>query len=146
MVIDDVATVPKKSTEFLSREGANTNEDLEELWTRIVFSICVTNTDDHLRNHGFILTDKGWRLSPAYDINPVPTGNGLMLNISENDNSLDIALALSVRKYFRLSSSMANKIVDRVVNAVDKWRIVAKKLGISPNEMEVMARAFLREK
>ena len=63
------------------------------LWRRIVFSICVTNTDDHLRNHGFILTDQGWLLSPAYDINPVELGTGLKLNISDNDNSLDIDLA-----------------------------------------------------
>lgn len=63
--------------EFLMNNGANVNQDLEELWRRIVFSIWVSNTDDHLRNHGFILSDKGWLLSPAYDINPVKTGSGL---------------------------------------------------------------------
>jgi serine/threonine-protein kinase HipA len=63
-------------------QGAHVNEDLEELWRRIVFSICVSNTDDHLRNHGFLLREKGWQLSPAYDINPTETGTGLKLNIS----------------------------------------------------------------
>ena len=87
--------------EFISENGANVNEDLEELWRRIVFSICVTNTDDHLRNHGFILSEIGWLLSPAYDINPVETGTGLKLNISDNDNSLDIDLAMEVHEFFR---------------------------------------------
>jgi len=59
-----------------------------------VFSICVKNTDDHLRNHGFLLTENGWILSPAYEINPVETGNGIKTNISESDNSLDLNLAM----------------------------------------------------
>ena len=83
-----------------------------------MFSICVSNTDDHLRNHGFILTPKGWVLSPAYDINPVATGMGLSLNISESDNSLDLALATDVREYFRLSADRAADIIADVCNAV----------------------------
>jgi len=74
--------------DFICNNGANVNADLEELWKRIVFSISVSNTDDHLRNHGFLLTERGWILSPAYDINPNETGLGLSLNISESDNSL----------------------------------------------------------
>ncbi len=76
--------------EFISRNGANMQNNLEELWRRIVFYICVSNTDDHLRNHGFLLTEGGWILSPAYDMNPVETGSGLSLNISETDNSQEI--------------------------------------------------------
>ncbi len=60
--------------EFLMKNGANVDKDLEEVWRRIVFTICVKNTDDHLRNHGFLLTDNGWILSPAFDINPVEKG------------------------------------------------------------------------
>lgn len=67
----------------------DTDSNLEQLWRRIVFNIAVSNCDDHLRNHGFSLTNKGWQLSPAYDINPDENGTGLTLNISENDNSLD---------------------------------------------------------
>jgi len=89
--------------EFIQKYGANVDQDLEQLWRRIVFSISVTNTDDHLRNHGFILTNQGWSLSPAYDINPVETGTGLKLNISDEDNSLDLDLALEVSEFFRLS-------------------------------------------
>jgi serine/threonine-protein kinase HipA len=88
--------------DFITTKGANVHEDLEQLWRRIVFNICVSNTDDHLRNHGFILTDRGWILSPAYDINPVETGTGLKFNISENDNALDLNLAIEVCPYFRL--------------------------------------------
>ena len=95
--------------EFIAENGANVNEDLEELWRRIVFSICVTNTDDHLRNHGFILTDGGWILSPAYDINPVETGTGLTLNISDNDNSLDLELAMEVHAFFDYQKNKLKK-------------------------------------
>ncbi len=70
-----------------TQNGASPNSDLEELWRRIVFYIAVKNTDDHLRNHGFLLTNDGWRLSPAYDVNPVYFGTGLTLNISETDNA-----------------------------------------------------------
>jgi len=128
--------------EFLVISGANVNRDLEELWKRIVFSISVTNTDDHLRNHGFILTDRGWILSPAYDINPVENGTGLKLNISENDNSLDFDLALEVIEYFRLDEKKALDIIKQIKGVVSNWRSVAKSYNISKTEQELMAKAF----
>ncbi len=128
--------------EFIQNYGANVQADLEELWRRIVFSICVSNTDDHLRNHGFILKDQGWRLSPAYDINPVETGTGLKLNISDEDNSLDLDLALQVREFFRLSEPKSTAIMDEVKMAVKSWRITATKYGISRVEQEIKALAF----
>ncbi|MEA3496388.1 MAG: HipA domain-containing protein, partial [Bacteroidota bacterium] len=100
--------------EFITTKGANINSDLEELWRRIVFSICVSNTDDHLRNHGFILSPNGWLLSPAYDINPVETGTALKLNISENDNALSLELAMEVHEYFHLDTAKAKQIIDVV--------------------------------
>lgn len=128
--------------EFLVTNGANVNRDLEELWKRIVFSICVTNTDDHLRNHGFILTDRGWTLSPAYDINPIENGTGLKLNISENDNSLDFDLALEVIEYFRLDEKKALNIIKQIKSVVSNWRSAANKYNISKTEQELMAKAF----
>jgi len=128
--------------EFIQSRGANIKEDLEELWRRIVFSICVTNTDDHLRNHGFILSNQGWLLSPAYDINPVETGTSLMLNISDNDNALDLNLAMEVSDYFRLTEAKANQIIDKVLAAVQQWRRIATKYGISRAEQELKAIAF----
>ena len=101
---------------------------------RIVFSICVTNTDDHLRNHWFLLTNQGWVLSPAFDINPVETGTGLKLNISDEDNSLDLSLAMQVSEYFRLSENRAKEIIERELNAVTDWKKLATKYGISRAE------------
>lgn len=128
--------------EFLTTKGANVNKDLEELWKRIVFSICVTNTDDHLRNHGFILTDRGWTLSPAYDINPVENGTGLKLNISENDNSLDLDLALEVIEYFRLDKKKALEIIKNIKSKVSNWRSIANNNHLPKNEQDIMANAF----
>lgn len=112
------------------------------MWRRIVFNICVKNTDDHLRNHGFLLTETGWRLSPAYDLNPAEYGIGLTLNISENDNSLDLELALSVAKYFRLSQEQASQIITEVKDSVSHWREVAKKYGLSKQYQDRMENAF----
>ncbi len=128
--------------EFISKNGANVGSDLEELWRRVVFYICVRNTDDHLRNHGFLLTESGWVLSPAFDINPVETGTGLSLNISENDNALHLDLAMEVAPHFRVSEKQANAIILAVKKAVDHWRVVAEKSGISKTERDIMAKAF----
>jgi serine/threonine-protein kinase HipA len=128
--------------ELLIRDGAHTNRDLEQLWRRIVFSICVSNADDHLRNHGFLLEPAGWTLSPAYDINPVPYANGLALNISDVDNAQDLQLAREVAPYFRIKPPLANSIITDIVQAVKQWRSVASLLGISTREQERMNRAF----
>ncbi len=128
--------------EFLTRHGADTEADMHDLWRRIVFSICVSNCDDHLRNHGFLLQPDGWKLSPAYDINPDPTGTGLSLNISDIDNSLNLELALEVAAYFRIDTSEANSITAQVKGAVSNWRSIANEMGISRNEQEVMSPAF----
>lgn len=128
--------------EFISRHGARVNDDLRELWRRIVFSICVSNTDDHLRNHGFLLTPEGWVLSPAYDINPVETGSGLKLNISENDNSLDLGLAMEVHEFFRLNTREAEQIIHTVKTSIKKWRDLANRYGISRAQQELKALAF----
>ncbi|CAM1361273.1 Toxin HipA [Tenacibaculum soleae] len=130
--------------DFITKNGANPESDLKQLWRRIVFSICVSNTDDHLRNHGFLLTEKGWELSPAYDINPVETGVGLKLNISEDDNSLDLDLATQVAPYFRITKDEANIIIDDIIKRVSNWRDYANKYKISRLEQENKADAFIR--
>lgn len=128
--------------EFISRYGAAVEKDLEELWRRIVFSICVKNTDDHLRNHGFLLTDKGWLLSPAYDINPNEYGKGLNLTITDTDNSLDLNLAMEVADYFRLSPDRASQIIQKVSVVVKDWKKIAARFKISHAEQERMSAAF----
>jgi len=130
--------------EFLTKNGANVESDLRELWRRIVFNIFVSNTDDHLRNHGFILTEKGWILSPAFDINPNEDGAGLSLNISLDDNSLDLDLTLEVADYFRLSDENASKIIADIKKSVTNWRSVANKHQLPRSEQELMVKVFER--
>ena len=131
--------------EFIMRHGATPEADLAELWRRIVFNICVSNTDDHLRNHGFMLaTQEGWTLSPAYDMNPNPQGDGLTLNITENDNRLELELALEVAESFHLKLSNAKEMMDMIRHAVKQWRQVATRQKISKAEQEKMALSFQR--
>lgn len=128
--------------EFIIRHGAHVAQDLEQLWRRIVFFICVSNVDDHLRNHGFLLQPNGWRLSPAFDMNPIASGEGLKLNISESDNAQDLNLAKEVAEYFRVKSDRANEIITEVIGAVKNWQNEATAIGISTSEQDRMARAF----
>ena len=128
--------------EIIQRYGAEPQQDLEQLWRRILFNVCVSNTDDHLRNHGFLLTERGWRLSPAYDMNPNETGTGLKLNISENDNSLSIDLVMSVAGYFKLDETKSKTILNEMQRMISKWNDVAKNMGISNEECRRMSRAF----
>lgn len=128
--------------EFIMRNGVDVDSDLEELWRRIVFNICVHNTDDHLRNHGFLMTEEGWKISPAYDLNPNPLGNGLTLNISSDENSLDLELAMEVRSFFRLSDTRALEIIEKVKNEVKNWRLIAERIKIPKQEQESLSRAF----
>ena len=127
---------------FIIQHGASVKADLEQLWRRVVFNILVSNTDDHLRNHGFILTNIGWQLSPAYDMNPNEMGNGLTLNISENSNEQDISLALETAKHYKLKNDEAIKILNDMQREIAKWRTVAKKVSIGSSEIEQTKRAF----
>ncbi len=130
----------------LTQFGANPTNDLEELWRRIVFSILISNTDDHLRNHGFLYDRyQGWRLSPVYDINPNPLASKpafLTTAIDFDDNTASLETALSVAKEFRLSQTRATEIIQQVQSAVRTWREVAKQLGITQAESQRMAVAF----
>ena len=128
--------------EWIGRNCNNVSQNLEQLWRRIVFNIAVSNCDDHLRNHGFLLTPKGWTLSPAYDINPDEHGMGLKLNISEDDNSLDFELALSVAAYFGLDNATSDEIINQTKKVVSNWQQLATQYGISRSEQEDNAGAF----
>ena len=128
--------------EFISNQGANVEENLHQLWRRIVFNIAISNTDDHLRNHGFILTKDGWILSPAYDLNPSIDKDGLALNIDMDNNALDFELAKSVGEYFRLNTLQMENIIQEVLQATSNWKNSAKEIGISRAEQELMQKAF----
>ena len=128
--------------EFIQFSGSGVIEELQQLWRRIVFNIAVSNTDDHLRNHGFIFVKAGWKLSPAFDINSSIDKDGLALNIDTADNALDFELAKSVGEYFRLTNEQMEKIIEEIKAVVKKWRTIAAEIGISRYEQELMESAF----
>ncbi len=133
----------------IAQHGAHPNNDLEELWRRIVFTVLISNTDDHLRNHGFLYErHKGWVLSPAYDLNPTPIGvkaRMLSTSIDFDDPAASIDLAFSVVEDFRIKKSRALEIVGEVALAVSQWRVVARRCGLSKQEVDRMASAFEHE-
>jgi len=132
--------------DILTRYGSQAKQDAHELYRRMVFNILVSNVDDHLRNHGFLWSGTGgWVLSPAYDINPVPTDikpRILTTTIDLEDGTCDINLALSVAGYFNLQTHTAGEIVAEVAKATQQWRAVARDFGAKTSEIERMASAF----
>lgn len=128
---------------FIKSKSVEPKSDLKELWMRIVFFMAVSNTDDHLRNHGFILDENGWRLSPLYDVNPDIYGENLSLNIDGTDDAISFELALHTAKYYEISNMEAEGILNNIKNIVENnWRNVAKKYGLSRTAIEYMSPAF----
>ena len=130
----------------IRQHGAEVDADLEELWRRIVFFILISNTDDHLRNLGFLYAgSEGWRLAPAYDLNPVPVETKprvLSTNIALDDGTASLDLAFEVADYFKLSAKRARAIVGQVGKVVARWGEEAGKLGIGKTDRERMTSAF----
>jgi serine/threonine-protein kinase HipA len=129
----------------LRQYGAKPEEDCAQLWRRMVFNILISNTDDHLRNHGFLYETGGWRLSPAYDLNPVPVDikpRILTTAIDEADGTASLDLAYDVAEHFGLSPDKAKIIAREVGTAVKSWRDTAKSRGLSISEIDRMASAF----
>ncbi len=128
---------------FIRAYGASPKKDLVELWKRIVFNMAVSNTDDHLRNHGFVLTNTGWRLSPMYDVNPIPEGDELSLNVSENSNAISVALAIETAAYYDIDETDARAMATEILSTVkNNWEALAKKYGLSRSDIEDMRPAF----
>lgn len=128
---------------FIKSYGAQPKKDLVELWKRIVFNMAVTNTDDHLRNHAFIFTDKGWVLSPLYDVNPVPYGDELSLNVDNEDNSISIELAVQTSVKFGIPKSDAETYAEDILKIVrNNWEKSAIEYGLSRRKIEEMRPAF----
>jgi serine/threonine-protein kinase HipA len=130
----------------LRQHGAAPRTDMEALWRRLAFNILISNTDDHMRNHGFLYEGRdGWRLSPAYDLNPVPVDvkpRILTTAINEDDNTASLALALDVAGYFELDAGRARAIAAQVGKAVATWRNEAGRQGLTKPEIDRMASAF----
>ena len=131
--------------EAIETRSSHATADLRQLWRRIVFSILISNTDDHLRNHGFLHEDGDtWRLAPAFDINPNPDPGPKHLStaIDLADDTASIPLALSVADYFRYGADEANDALAQVRTAVSHWARVARQHGLSSQEINTMSWAF----
>jgi serine/threonine-protein kinase HipA len=132
--------------DVLRQHGASAKEDMHALWRRIVFNILISNTDDHLRNHGFLYDGPdGWRLVPAYDLNPVPVDikpRVLTTAIDLDDDTASLELAMDVAGYFELAEGEARTIAAEVGQAVGGWRKEAAHLGLTLAEIDRMASAF----
>ena len=128
---------------FIKSYGVQPKQDLIELWKRIVFNMAVSNTDDHLRNHAFIFTKNGWRLSPLYDVNPIPYGDELSLNVDEEDNSINIDLVIQTAVRFGISETDATTYAKDILTVVkENWEKRATALGLSRRLIEEMRPAF----
>ena len=129
--------------DFIKTNGINVKEDLIELWKRIVFNMAIRNTDDHLRNHGFMLTKSGWTLSPMFDVNPIPYKNELALNVDMNNPNISKDLVLSVSEYFGIKRSEGESILANICKIVnDNWKKIATGYGIPRSNITQMERAF----
>lgn len=127
--------------DFIIQNGSNVKQNLEELYRRVVFYIIVGNSDDHFRNHGFLLTRKGWKLSPAYDINPtLADSQSLLINRSTSKSDLNILLE-SAGDYM-LATEKAKTIIDEVKSAMKSWRNEARRLGLPQRDIEMFATRF----
>ena len=128
---------------FIRSYGVQPKRDLIELWKRIVFSMAISNTDDHLRNHAFIFSNKGWILSPLYDVNPVPYGDELSLNVNDHDNSISIELAIQTAVRFGITKADAEKYAEDILKTVrDNWEKSAVRYGLTHRQVEEMRPAF----
>ena len=131
--------------EFIQKHGAGQiqiSQDLEQLFRRVVFNVAVGNCDDHLRNHGFVLTRKGWTLSMAFDVNPAIDKTVQVLNLDEVDNRPSMKSVLNTASYYGLEHARAKKIIGDILRVTSTWRAAAKKAGISRADIELTAAAF----
>jgi serine/threonine-protein kinase HipA len=123
-------------------DGAHTSADLEQLFRRVAFNVAIGNRDDHLRNHGFVLADTGWRLAPAFDVNPNVDKAEHVLNIDDSDNRPSLTTVLSTALFYGLDEERGGQIVEDVVSAIDGWKLAAKKAGIARSDIELTGSAF----
>jgi serine/threonine-protein kinase HipA len=131
--------------EVIEQSSPSATADLSQLWRRIALNVLISNTDDHLRNHGFLHTSgDSWRLSPAFDLNPNPQPGQKYLStaIDRTDSRASITTLLSVRTKFRLTLDAAVTILSEVAYFVSTWRAVATGIGLGKQELESMKSAF----
>ena len=129
--------------DFIIQSCTDVERNLQELYRRVAFNICIGNSDDHFRNHGFLLTAKGWILSPAYDMNPTLSEYQSLL-VSLTSNKAELSILLDACEDYMLNRKTAEKIISEVIEVVKGWRELATRLGLSKREMEMFAGVFER--
>jgi len=127
--------------DFILQNCADVNNNLQELYRRVAFNICIANSDDHFRNHGFLLTPKGWTLSPAYDMNPTLNEYQSLL-ISGSSSKADLSILFDASENYMLIREAAAQIISEVATAVKNWKPLVTKLGIANSEMEMFGAIF----
>mgnify|MGYP004702797685 CR=1 FL=1 len=127
--------------DFIIQHCTEVSQNLQELFRRVAFNICIANSDDHFRNHGFLLTPKGWTLSPAYDMNPTQNGFQSLL-ISSSSNKADLSVLMDACEDYMIKREVAIQIISEVIDAVADWKPIASRLGISKREMDVFGKTF----
>lgn len=129
--------------DFIKAYGATPNQDIHELWKRIIFNMAVSNTDDHLRNHGFLLSKKGWILSPLYDVNPIPYGDTLSLNVTDDDNRISLPTLINFSELIGMDSLKAKQDIKFILQTVhNNWESLAKTQKIPRESINQIRSAF----
>ena len=129
--------------DFILQNCCNVEDNLRQLYRRVAFNIAVGNTDDHFRNHGFLLTPKGWTLSPAYDMNPTLNEHQALL-INSSANHADLRMLLDSSDEYMIGRDEAVRIIDEVKAGVGHWKSIAIRLGAVKREMDVFEQVFRR--
>ena len=127
--------------DFIVQNCCNVQDNLCELFRRVVFNIAIGNSDDHFRNHGFILTPKGWTLSPAYDINPT-LNNYQALLINSDTNQADLNILIDSAEEYMIEKDYAIQIISEVTSGVKQWKAIATRIGAANREMEMFEQVF----
>lgn len=131
--------------DFILQNCCNVEDNLRQLYRRVAFNIAIGNSDDHFRNHGFLLTPKGWTLSPAYDMNPTLNEYQALL-INSTTNRADLQVLLDSAEEYMIDREEAGRIIDEVKGGVKNWKSIATRLGISKREMDVFEQILSRRK
>lgn len=127
--------------DFILQHCCDVEANLQQLYRRVAFNIAIHNSDDHFRNHGFLLTPKGWTLAPAYDLNPTFNDHqSLLINATTNRSDLQLLLASS--EEYMISKEEATRIIEEVKDGVSQWRSMATRIGIAKREMDLFAQVF----
>ena len=140
----DEGTSYLELAQFLRTSGdpQHVEADLAQLFRRVAFNVAVGNRDDHLRNHGFLLSENGWRVAPAFDVNPNIDKSDHVLNIDDQDNRPSLATVAATSAFYGLSAAQARDIIGKVVSVVDHWQDAARNAGIYGADIDITSGAF----